>query len=112
VRVSTYNSTGGLNHLALVIDGDDVRIARKRERLIAADSSGPEVAALDADIDVVADRIIDARNRLPGEFACALISKMDASIAGADTKISANSGLATEIQEAIHHGRPGMHAVV
>jgi len=71
-----------------------------------------EVAVLQADIEVWADRVIDLGEQLPRKLALALAELVDSGIADAGAEAAANPGLTAEIDPAIEHGVPDVGRLV
>jgi hypothetical protein len=80
-----------------VIHRDGVGVTSERKTLVGTDASSLEITALDADIYILANRIIDAGDGLPGELALAGVSDVHSGITDADTDVSAESGLTAEV---------------
>src|SRR4051794_30675270 len=93
-------------------DEDPVRIARERKCPVRAHTAGIEIAAFDADIDIVRDWVIDARDQLPGDPAPAVVERVEARVAGAGAKIAAEAAIAAEIDHAVEHSRQSVDFLV
>src|SRR5690348_11194887 len=73
------------------------RASRNREIAGAAVPSGVKISVFQADIDIVADRHVDAGDQLPGESALAAGKLVNARVARARAQISADAAVSAKI---------------
>src|SRR4051812_17500695 len=86
--------------------------SRERESVVEVQFPGAEIAILEAKIDIVADRHVDAGDQLPCHCMVLVAEFLDSCVADAATEIATDAAVAAQVEQGVDHPRQDSCAAV